>query len=157
MQENKHTEHEIKQNSSMVKARVEVYPHPRTRGRTHEWCAKCSAVLKQKHWVADPALHAEYEQNPRGKTLCPKHEMSRLHRFEGIVLLHAVAAVKNRQDLLNLIQNLGEASERQDSQDAILMEEISNDEIRIEVSDDQLATRFLEQKNRSNAQRAKIS
>jgi NMD protein affecting ribosome stability and mRNA decay len=119
-----------------------ILTHPNMVGRSDEWCAKCPAVFVKKHWVSDPSLHAECAKNPRGKSLCPKHEMEKLNRYEGIVYLEGLSRVKNHDEVLHLIENLNKKSQKQDDQDVIFIKHITEDNVQIEVSDDQLATRL---------------
>jgi len=75
--------------------------------------------------------------------LCPAHEMLRNKQYEGEVIIRNVPA-EFRQELLNLIENMGSRAMRRDILDRVLASRATGSLIRVTTSENQLAQRIAE-------------
>ncbi|MBI2639859.1 MAG: hypothetical protein HYW90_03145 [Candidatus Sungbacteria bacterium] len=73
--------------------------------------------------------------------LCPFHQMVKNKQYEGEVVIENVP-VKNRQELVRLIERSGEHGYRRDPMDRIIKIETKGDSLRVETSENQLAQKI---------------
>jgi len=108
------------------------------------FCPHGEAVYYKKSWH-----HTEkFFLNPPKLTgkgvqfkLCPAHEMLKNKQYEGEVIIKNVPA-KYRQELLNLIKNMGERAMRQDVLERVLEFKTKNSELKVTTSENQLAQKI---------------
>jgi hypothetical protein len=108
------------------------------------FCPHGEAVYYKKSWH-----HTEkFFLNPPKLTgkgikfkLCPAHEMLKNKQYEGEVIIKNVPA-KFRQELLNLIKNMGERAMRQDILERVLELKTKNSELKVTTSENQLAQKI---------------
>lgn len=139
---NKPSKQQILQQQGQTRSRTETESHPGTSKKGLGWCGDCVAVFRDKHWIEDPALRANIEGDKSLKMICRPDEMRKTKTFEGLLTIDGVLDIKNPDDLMNLIVNLGEASKAKDYNDQILRIKQTKDTFRIETSDNRLATRM---------------
>lgn len=107
-------------------------------------CDDCGAVYFDKAWHQDLGEDTRHlkEKNLHKKNLrfklCPVCKMKKDKIYEGELILINIPPEKS-QDLMNLINNLNEEAQRRDIMDRILWKEEKGSEIRLYLSENQLA------------------
>lgn len=112
-------------------------------------CSNCEAVYYYKSWHHRLADYQKLSENKRIKfSVCPACRMIKDKMFEGRVIIRNIARVK-KQELLNLIDNIGERAFKRDPMDRIIKIKNSPAELEILTTENQLAISISKQVKRA--------
>lgn len=107
-------------------------------------CSECGAIYYDKHWRANVKMSVLLKkQKGVTKEVCLECKMAKDTKrgdvnCEGEVILKNIGA-KEKAEMFNLINNIGERAAKRDPEDRILKIEEKKNEIRILTSENQLA------------------
>ncbi|MEA3272170.1 MAG: hypothetical protein U9P90_00710 [Patescibacteria group bacterium] len=111
-------------------------------------CSKCDAVYYDKHWHTNKK-YADVLRGQKGvKTeVCLECKHSKNSSFEGEVVLKNLP--EDKEELLNLVRNVGERASRRDPEEKIIKIEDKGDAVRILTTENQLAVSIGRQIDRA--------
>ena len=109
------------------------------------FCPNGEAVYYKKSWhhASDFFLRMPEAAQDKGVSfkLCPSHEMEKNKQFEGQVVIKNIPA-QVREELVRLIEHMGEHAMRRDVLDRVLGMRWAKDQLTVTTSENQLAQKI---------------
>lgn len=113
-------------------------------------CLECDSVYYEKSWHHRLEDYKQLSQDKRIKFLiCPACRMIKDKTYEGKVSIARPAQKNVEQDLLNLIENVGQRAFKRDPLDRIIEIKKTKDKIEVLTTENQLALSIAKQIKRA--------
>lgn len=105
------------------------------------YCPTCKAVWSRKAWHNDDRKFEVLARNPELARTCPACHKTAHDLPEGIVTLSSldVLPADRRQELAQLVRNVGERARKRDPMDRIIRMMDKGNEVQVYTSENQLA------------------
>lgn len=108
-------------------------------------CSECQAVYFKKHWWNIPGFLKQVKKEQIISDICPecqwiksgKHDLKT--GYEGEVIITHNLEEKRKEELLNLIRNIGNRANARDPEDKIIKIEDLKNKILVKTTENQLA------------------
>lgn len=105
-------------------------------------CPDCSAVYYNKSWHHALEKDKHFKETKDVKfVICPADKMIKAKQFEGQIILENVPEIL-RDDLFNLIENMGERAFRRDPMDRVISIKDGKNALEVLTTENQLAVRI---------------